>query len=169
MKYTKLITGLTALATTAMLFAGCDGYYTDFDNPIPIIVVENTNATTVPATEPTEATIPQTECNESDGYKIGDCVYVVSNDEFIDASIRFGIVVTEMDGYLAVTHSVSNIGEDLEAMLAELTNASGTGDGCISLYPVENCYRNSEEAWKAIGKTPLESLETPSGNIFDGK
>ncbi len=173
MKYTKLITGLTALATTAMLFTGCSGSYTDFENPVPIVAVENANATTVPATEPVvateseEITIPQTDYNEFDGYEMGDYVYVVYHSEGTGLDVRLGIVIAEVDEYVAVTHFIACDGEDLEAMFAEVMNSPDDVDDSISFYPIGDCYRTSEEAREVTGKEALESLETPSGNIFD--
>lgn len=116
-----------------------------------------------------EYTVPETVTEPSSAFKMGDYVYVVYALEGAGLCVRLGVVVAEADGYVTVTHYVANNVEDMEKMLAYLANSSSVSDGDASLYPVENCYRTSKEAWAVTGREPFGSSETPSGNIFDNR
>ena len=153
----KLVYIHLVIITIVSLCCAC-GSDPGYEYSIPETVVEATEPTVTPnVTEPAST------------YKTGDYVYVVYDSEGGGLCVRMGVIIAEADGYVHVTHCITNIVEDLENMVAELTNSSGVEDDRISLYPIEYCYRTSEEAWAVTGKEPLESLETPAGNVFDNR
>lgn len=162
----KFMTIILAVVMIIGMCCGCgvDTYYSD-DTTIGEIL----GVTSTPEPTSAEPTVTPNVTEPTSTYKTGDYVYVVYDSEGAGLCVRLGVVIAEADGYVYVTHCITNIVEDLEKMVAELTNSSGVEDDRISLYPIEHCYRTSEEAWAVTGKEPLESLETPSGNIFDNR
>lgn len=143
MKYTKLITGLTALATTAMLFTGCGS---EDETKVALEVVGSEPVTTITTME----SIPATEPFESE-FEFGQEIWVVeveNNEAWLG---RYAFVGQKDEEFIeAVPYCTSDV-EQLREVLSY--------DPYIYLLDVNCIYEDRYEAMVAVAEANDETFE----------
>ncbi len=143
MKYTKLITGLTALATTAMLFTGC---CSADETKVALEVVGTEPVTNITALE----SIPATEPFESE-FEFGQELWVVEVEDNEAWLSRYAFV-GQKDGELieAVPYFTSDI-EQLQEALEH--------NPYIYIIDMDCIYEDRYEAMVAVAEANGETFE----------
>lgn len=143
MKYTKLITGLTALATTAMLFTGC-GSATEIKVSLEVVGTEPvTNVTaleTIPATEPIESQ-----------FEFGQELWVVEIEDGETWLSRYAFVGQKDE---TLVEAVPYFTPDVE-QLREVLNENP----CIYLIDMKRIYEDRYEAMAVVAEANGETFE----------
>lgn len=140
----KKIKLLACLLAVALMFAGCTeeeraewrefGNMVPFENePVAVIIAE-------PET-PTESQPTETEPAEPEPqpFTTGQQVFCVYRHEGGTGLRRFFVVSVEGD-FVTVTTAIPGSGEA----------------GELLSFPIDNCYADSDDAWAAAGREPLE-------------
>lgn len=143
MKYTKMITGLTALATTAMLFTGCGSAD---ETKVTMEVVGTKPATIITALE----TVPATEYIESQ-FEFGQELWVVEIENGETWLGRYAFVGQKDE---TLVEAVPYFTPDVE-QLREVLNENP----CIYLIDISRIYEDRYEAMVAVAEANGETFE----------